>query len=138
MTYFLEKYYTLDFDNKLLPAPYGHCLIRPCNWDYKDVLDFLNGKMSKKVSLQLDGQIALYNVKNANYYKHLDDSQDFNSIEEWLIWLELTKGISPDFEEVHVCTTYLDDYIVKTIDLHTNEVLYDSVEPTLAKLKTKN
>ena len=134
MTYFLEKYYNLDFDNKLQPAEYGHCLIRPCNWDYKDVLDFLTGKMPKEVSLRLDGQIASYNVKNSNYYTQ-PDSQDFKTIEEWLIWLDLAKGISPDFEETHVCAIpHLDDYIVKTIDLHTKEVLYDKMDDVIARL----
>ena len=133
MTYFLQKYYTLDFDHKLQPAEYGHCLIRQCNQEYKDVLDFFNKKMPKEASLCLDKLIALYD------YPQLDDRQDFKTIEEWLIWLDLTKGISPDFETMHVCTTdRVNDYLVKTLDLHTNEVLYDSVETTIVELKNKS
>ena len=138
MTYFLEKYYNFDFDHKLQPAEYGHCLIRQCNWEYKDVLDFFNRKMQKDVSLHLNELVELYDIENTNYYKQLIIKQDFNTIEEWLIYLALTKGISPNFETMHVCTIdHQDDYLVKIIDLNTNEVLYDSVEKTLAKLKKK-
>ena len=133
MTYFLQKYYNFDFDHKLQPAEYGHCLIRQCNWEYKDVLDFFNRKMPKEVSLCLDELVALYD------YAQPDDRQDFKTIEEWLIWLDLIKGISPDFETMHVCTTdHVNDYLVKTIDLHTNEVLCDSVETTIVELKNKS
>lgn len=138
MIYFLEKYYTLDFDNTLKPALYGHCLVRPCNWEYQKVLDFFHGKMLKNAFLHLEGQIAMYNAKSAKCYYEPNDSNGFKSVEEWLIWLELNKGISPDFEEMHISTMYLDDYIVKTTNLHTNEVLYDSMETTLAKLKKKS
>ena len=132
MTYFLQKYYNFDFDHKLQPVEYGHCLIRQCNWEYKDVLDFFNRKMPKEVSLCLDELVALYD------YPQPDDRQDFKTIEEWLIWLDLTKGISPDFETMHVCTIdHQDDYIVKIIDLNTNEVLYDSVVTTLVTMKKK-
>ena len=125
MTYFLEKYYTLDFNHKLQPVEYGYCLIRPCDWAYKDVLDFFNRKCQKK-SLCLGELVALYDGTQPN------DRQDFKTIEEWLIWLDLTKGISPDFETIHV-----NDYFMKTIDMHTNEVLYDSVKTTIAELKNK-
>ena len=132
MAYFLQKYYTLDFDHKLQPVEYGHCLIRQCNWEYKDVLDFFNRKMPKEVSLCLDELVSLYD------YPQPDDRQDFKTIEEWLIWLDLTKGISPDFETMHVCTTdRVNDYLVKTLDLHTNEVLYDSVATILVTMKKK-
>ena len=125
MTYFLEKYYNFDFDHKLQPAEYGHCLIRQCNWEYKDVLGFFNRKMPKEVSLCLDELVAL------DDYPQLDDRQDFKTVEEWLIWLDLTKGISPDFETINVCTTdHVNAYLMKTLDLHTNEVLYDSVATT--------
>ena len=132
MTYFLQKYYNFDFDHKLQPVEYGHCLIRQCNWEYKDVLDFFNRKMPKEVSLCLDELVALYD------YPQPDDGQDFKTIEEWLIWLDLTKGISPNFETMHVCTIdHQDDYLVKIIDLNTNEVLYDSVATILVTMKKK-
>lgn len=88
--------------------------------------------MPKEVSLCLDELVALYD------YPQPDDRQDFKTIEEWLIWLDLTKGISPDFETMHVCTTdRVNDYLVKTLDLHTNEVLYDSVATILVTMKKK-
>ena len=133
MAYFLQKYYTLDFDHKLQPVEYGHCLIHQCNWEYKDVLDFFHRKMPKEASLCLDELIALYGGVQS------DDRQDFKTVEEWLIWLDLTKGISPDFETINVCTIpHLDDCLVKTLDLHTNEVLYDSVATTIFELKNKS
>ena len=136
MTYFLEKYYNLDCDNALQPTECCYCLIRQCNWNYKDVLDFFHRKMPKEVSLCLDELIATYGVTNTNYYAQPYNRQDFKTIEEWLIWLDLAKGISPDFETVNVCTVpHLDDCLVKThvktLDLHTNEVLYDSVMTTV-------
>ena len=89
--------------------------------------------MPKEVSLCLDGLVALYDGTHPN------DKHDFKTIEEWLIWLDLTKGISPDFETLHVCTTdHVNDYLVKTIDLHTNEVLCDSVATTIVELKNKS
>lgn len=88
--------------------------------------------MPKEVSLCLSELVALYD------YPQSDDRQDFKTIEEWLIWLDLTKGISPDFKTINVCTIpHLDDCLVKTLDLHTNEVLYDSVATTLATMKKK-
>ena len=136
MTHFLEKYYVVDYDGKLQPAKYGFCLIRPCRQDYGKVLDFMHGKLPKTYYIRLEGQVAMYSIDNA--YKTNERTPDFKSIEEWLIWLELNKGISPDFEEVHIQSMlHLDDYIAKTIDLHTKEVLYDSMEETFKKVKDR-
>lgn len=136
MTYFLEKYYVVDYDGKLQPERYGYCLIRPCQWDYDMVLDFMNRKLPKKVSLRLEGQIAMFSPTSE--YNLSNNKQDFKSTEEWLIWLELNKGITPDFEETHIHSIFqIEDYIAKTVDLHTNEVLYDSIEETVAKIRAK-
>lgn len=131
MTYFLEKYCEVGLDGKLHPTKYASALIRPCQWNYKKVLDFLNGKLSKTTSMTLDGAVAHYSDSNEYWWQ---DGKKFSSIEEWLIWLALEKGITPDIEEMHIQES-VHDYIVKTIDLRTKEVLYDNVDNILAKIK---
>ena len=131
MTYFLEKYYEVGLDGKLHPIKYASVLVRPCQWNYKKVLDFLNGKLSKKTSMILDGAVAYYSDSNEHWRQ---DGKKFSSIEEWLIWLDLEKGITPDIEEMHI-QEFGHDYIAKTTDLRTKEVLYDNVDNTLAKIR---
>jgi len=134
MTYFLEKYYELDFNGILKPATYVQCLVRPCDQDYAKVLDVLNGKMKSKDNfILLQGQVAMYSQNRS-----FQQDGEFKSVEEWLIWLELTKGISPDFEDIHVLTFgKLDDYIAKTTDLRTGELLFDKQDEVVAKLRKK-
>lgn len=132
MTYILEKNFIISDDGRLVPFQYAEAMIRPCKRDYEYVLKFNLGQTPKNDVLKYGGQVALFNDKFSN------GPEKFNAIEEWLIWLELNKGIRPDFEEWHVNVIDLyssyKDYVIKSIDLHTNTVLYDAVDETLKKL----
>ena len=139
MTYFLEKYYEVGHDGKLHPIMYSTALVRPCSWDYKKVLDFLNGKLRKTTSLLLEGAVAHYSTSSISNEYWRQDAKMFSSIEEWLIWLDLEKGITPDFEEVHIqSANRIHDYIAKTTDLRTKEVLYDNVDGIIMKIRAQD
>ena len=133
MTYILEKHFNISDDGKLVPSQYTEAMIRPCKRDYDFILKFNLGQTPKNDVLEYGGQVALFNDKFSNGPKK------FNAIEEWLIWLELNKGIRPDFEDWHVIDLYrsYEDYVIKSIDLHTNTVLYDAVDETIKKLISK-
>ena len=130
MTYFLEKHFEVDSEGNLIQpyTGYGMCLIRPCKWSYEKILKWMHGKLSDS-SLCLEGSIAIFNSKSPSTF--MDERKTFNNIEEWLIWLELEKNIQPDFEEIRLNDVYYSEYVVKTIDLHTNEVMYDTTKDTI-------
>ena len=138
MTYFLEKYFELDENGKMIPAKYMSTIIRPCNWDYDKILKFFAGKLPKNTYLVLNGQIAQfdndYDVVN-DYNCTNESHQQHNNIEEWLINLELNEGITPDFEQWHIITTgCYNDYIIKTIDLHRHETIDDRADEIIENL----
>ena len=120
MTYFLEKFFTYNNSMKLIPASHGYkAIVRPCKWDYSAVMKFFAGKMPRNKTLMLGGCVATLDINK--------DSS--NSLERWLISLALEKNIQPDFEEWHLMSyAGFDDYIVKTIDLHTNAVIDDRID----------
>lgn len=131
MTYFLEKTYELDDDGHLVASRYCSTLIRPCEWEYSKILDWHAGRLSRKDDvLTLGGQVASFNDNLSQ------DSRRFDSIEEWLIWLELNKGIVPDFEETRIQTRdHLKEYTAKSIDLHADKVLFDAMADTIELVK---
>ena len=129
MTYFLEKNYELNLDGKVTPTKYGHVVVRSCKDEYETILNAIkNVKTGKEECIiELDGACATYSdgvIKK------------FGSLEEWLIWLELDRGIVISFEETCILdrTTYK-TYVVKTVDFRTKEFIYDKIEPTLDMLK---
>lgn len=123
MTYFLEKYFELDSHSNLFPTRFYHAIIRPCEWDYTKARAFILGQLKDKV-MELGGQVAGYEDKKM-------------SMEEWLIKLELEKGISPSFEDTYVrAFGDFNDYHAKTVDLHTKEVLFDNLDEMIVKLTT--
>ena len=129
MTYFLEKNYILGSDGQLHKDKYCYALIRPCKWDYSTVLKWMHGEMESKQMLMLEGQVAMYNLHS------MPNEKPFSSIEEFLINVELYQGISPDFEEMRIRHfDSFNNYVVKTIDLHTKKVMYDNVDATIKKL----
>lgn len=133
MTYFLEKHYDL-VDDKLEKAKYGHIMVRPCKDDYKTVLAIMKNTHPTRNEIRLEGQCAMFNDVNG-FGGTLEKM--FGSLEEWIIWLNLEKGILLDFEEIHIYDAMYNDYVAKTIDLHTKEVLYDDTEKIIAKLNHK-
>ena len=127
MTYFLEKNFIVNEDGSLVPAKYCAVLVRPCEWDYETCVDFMSGKKCKKYELMtLNGQIAEF----------AKSSSSCKSLEEWLICLELEKGIKIDFEVTYICTNdFLHQYHAKTIDMHTHEVIEDCTEQAVEHMK---
>lgn len=124
MTYILERHFELDDDNNIVPSKCNSVLVRPVNWDYKTTLEFMLGKGSNK-TMTLGGQIAYYEHSTKIGHK-FPDAKSFDNIEEWLIWLSLNHNINVDFDDYELniypeCKTY----IIKTIDLHTHQVVQD-------------
>lgn len=134
MTYFLEKNYCIDLDGNITPSKYAFALVRPCCWSYSKVLDFLTGHGKKNESLVLQGQVAMFNNCNFNCSLH---APTFKTFEEWLIYLNIQKGIFPDFEDTRIYNNNIhgEEYIAKTVDLRTNTVIYDKLEETVQKIK---
>lgn len=135
MTYFLEKNFIVDENSNLKPMKYGAALVRPCEWDYETCIDFITtGKTKKHKSMTLGGQVASFNV---NWHQH--NEKTFDSIEEWLIHLELEKNIRIDFEVTYICTNdYCHQYIAKTIDMHANKVIEDHMASAIEHVKKLN
>lgn len=129
MTHFLCKYYHVEDHNKLVPSRYAHVLIRPCSWSYSKVLSFLNGKV--KGPMELGGQVAMYTTDES--YAYATDQPMFKTLDEWMVWLNYSKGIIPEFEEIYYSKDFK-DYIAKTTDLKTGKVLWDKTEELKQKL----
>lgn len=129
MTHFLCKYYHVEDHNKLVPARYAHALVRPCNWSYSKVLGFLNGKV--KGPMELGGQVAMYTTDKS--FAYATDQPMFKTLDEWMVWLNYSKGIIPEFEEIYYSKDFK-DYIAKTIDLKTGTVLWDKTKELKQKL----
>ena len=127
MTYFLCKYYSAEFGG-LVPNRYAHVLVRPCKWSYGKVLDFMNGKV--KAPLELDGQVAMFTT--SSMYAS-SQQPTFKTFDEWMVWFNYTKGIVPDFEEIYYCKD-LKDYVAKTTNLRTGDVLWDKSDELKQKL----
>lgn len=123
MTYFLEKTFSVLFDDKKqklqMTADLRYAIIRPCELEYKQVLDYFAGRRYGMLTLQ--GCIEQY-----------DDRFD-GSVEEWLINLATEKGLTPDFEQ-HMIYYDFNSYIAKTINLRTGKTIEDVTDRILKKL----
>lgn len=133
MAFFLEKYFIIDEDGNLQPAPYSSILVRPCNETYDSLLEWIQSKSEKTITL--DGQIASFADGSGSYQY---DYRKFSSIEEWLIWLEIEKGITIDFEDILVESKNFKSYVAKTIDYHTKKTLDDRLDEVVKIVKKDN
>ena len=132
MTYILEKYYELDSKGELHKAKWMYAIVRPCKHDYDFLLKAFTGKLDKETVIKYEGQVASYDDPFGSTSKA-------KTVEEWLIDLDLSKGIRPDFEEMYIqYEMTIDYYSVKTIDLHTNKVIYDNVDKLVELLMHKH
>ena len=130
MAFFLEKYFIIDEDGNLQPAPYSSIIIRPCDETYDCLLDWIHNKSEK--TIVFDGKIASF-VDGTGECQC--DSRKFSSMEEWLIWLEIEKGITIDFENILVQSTNFKCYIAKTIDYRTKKTLDDRLDEVVNIVK---
>lgn len=120
MTYFLEKTFP-GIDEKLWAANGAWmAIIRPCELEYEQVLDYFTGRQYGMLTLQ-------------GCIEHYDDRFDA-SVEEWLINLATAKGLVPDFEQ-HVISNDFKSYIAKTIDLRTGKTIEDVTDRILKKIR---
>lgn len=60
---------------------------------------------------------------------------EFKSFEEFIIYANVNRCIFPLIENWYVRNSInYDTYVVKTIDLKTNDVLFDGIKPIFKKL----
>ena len=131
MTYFIEKYYTLDANDNLTPINYNPIVVRSCKDEYRTILK--NVKSGQPYTLILNGAIAFFNDANTTSEicgKHLNAT----SVEEFMINLNIA-GIVLDFETIHIRDDHYRTYTAKCIDLHTNKVLFDSTNRVIERVK---
>lgn len=133
MAFFLEKSCIIDEDGNMQLAPYSSIIVRPCDEAYDSLLQWMQSKSEKTITL--DCQIASF----ANGVGRCGcDSREFSSIEEWLIWLELEKGITIDFEDILIESKNFKIYVAKTIDYHTKKILDDRLYEVVNAVKKDN
>lgn len=128
----LEKIWKIESkDFKFDPEKFNYALVRPCNVTYQTYKNFCLGKNTKCKMIMHEGSVSAW---------HRDKSFSFgsepNTFEEMLIKAELDCNASPDFEN------WLFDfnwktYTVRTIDMRTNEVLYDHLDKWLSENKQR-
>lgn len=116
--YILEKFFTEDDHKKIGLSLYSPVIVRPCKLSYDRLKYFYKQGNHKTVSFE--GAISFYNPEK------------WDSYYEWLIDLNVSKGIIPDFEQ-HICNMQDElpwgkEYVMFMKDLHTNEVLYENPE----------
>lgn len=133
MSFFLEKYFIIDENGNMQPAPYSSIIVRPCIETYDRLLQWMQSKSEKTIIL--DSQIASF-ADGIGSYQH--DYREFSSIEEWLIWLEIEKEITIDFEEILVESNNFKIYAAKTIDYHTKKILDDRLDEAVNLVKKDN
>ena len=69
---------------------------------------------------------------NSSFHGH---NHNFKTIEEFMIYANVNNQIEPLFENWVVNDDYSKSWHAKTIDLKTNETLYDNIKLLLKKLK---
>lgn len=112
MTYFLEKTFGIDSyaHNELqISCQKWKTIVRPCKLDY----NACRAAFMSNESILLNGAVAFF------------DPKKWGSLEEWLVDIDLNQGIAADFEWQILDAGDFKCYAMKTIDLHTNEVIED-------------
>lgn len=115
--YILEKFFIEDYNKKIVPSSYSPVIVRPCKLSYDKLLKHFHGQGKQKM-VCFEGAIAFY------------EPDEWDSYYEWLIDLNVSKCIVPDFER-HICnmqdkSSFGKERVMLEKDLHTNEVLYEN------------
>lgn len=119
--FILERYFYIDFNGNLDVNPYPYSLVRPSDVSYEHMRNVM---LSRSFEDELAfGGIAFFNPNGPG-----------KSLAEWIIELNLTRGITLDFER-YVCAalphySHDEDIVIMEKDLHTNEILYTNPEHT--------
>ena len=129
--YILEKAWKLKSpDFTFNKDEFDYALIRPCNVDYKTHRNFALGKKVKIHSMIYEGCVAFWYAKD-----FMSDSRHI-PFEQFLVDANTNKIAIPLFEN-WVFEHDWHSYTVKTIDLKTNEVLYDATKLWLSERRRK-
>lgn len=113
------------------PDKFDYTLVRPCDVSYRTYRNFSLGKKTKCKMITHEGAVLTW---------HRDKSFRFgnepDTFEELLVKAGFTKQVVPEFEN-WLFEFNWKTYTVKTIDLKTNEVLYDHVDKWLNENKRR-
>lgn len=129
--YVLEKIWKFKPDIKLSQDDIDEILIRPCNVSYNVYRRFSLGLPTRCATIIHEGCALSWWPHDSGL--HYANHPDFKSFEEFMIYANVNKNITPLIENWLVEYEYR-TYFVKTIDLKKNEVLYDGQDKLLKKL----
>lgn len=126
--YILEKVWKIEStDFKFDKDKFDYALIRPCNVDYKTHRNFALGKSIKVSTIVYEGCVSSWYADKS--YGNLGFAGPF---EQFMVDANVNKLAVPLFEN-WVFAHNWQNYTVKTIDLKTGEVLYDSMHIWLSE-----
>jgi hypothetical protein len=129
--YVLEKIWKFKPDLKISQDNMYEVLIRPCNVSYRTYRAFILGYNVKCQSISHEGCVLSWRPLNdISYCKQ----PNFKTFEEFMIYANVNKCVFPAIENWLIRSENYSTYYVKTIDLKTNEVLYDKIDDVLKKL----
>lgn len=130
--YVLEKLWKYKPGLKLSQDNIYEVLIRPCNVSYRTYKAFFSGHNVKCRTVTHGGCVLSWypSEDGISFYKQ----PIFKTFEEFMIYANVNKCIFPAIENWIVRGENYLTYYVKTIDLKTNEVLYDKINDILKKL----
>lgn len=124
----VEKIWKIDTrDFKFDPDKFNYALVRPCNVTYRTYKNFSLGKKTKCKMIVHDGAVLAWHRDKSYGFK--DEPKTF---EEMLVRAELDYTVMPEFENWMFDFNWK-SYTVRTIDLKTNEVLYDHLDKWLSE-----
>lgn len=126
--YVLEKTWVVESRNFVLNSDkFDSALIRPCNVDYKTYKNFVLGKKVGVSTIIHEGCVAYWYRES---WRHPGPAKSY---EEFLIQANVNKLAFPLFENWMINCNWK-TYTVKTIDLKTGKVLYDSTSRMLSEI----
>lgn len=137
--YILEKIWNYSSDMNFDQSTLHEVLIRPCNVSYRTYRNFALGNLvaGKHFEYIIHEPCIMDWMPNSKYHALdvLPDLTECKSFEEFMIYANLNKCIFPLIENWYVRSSLnYDTYVVKKIDLKTNEVLFDGIKPVFKKL----
>lgn len=129
--YILEKIWKIDKkDFKFDKDKFDCVLVRPCNVSYRTYRNFSLGKKVKVKTIIHEGCVASWSAdKSFAYCTGAPDNFD-----QFIIETNVNRQVFPLIEN-WVFEQNWKSYTVKTIDLKTNEVLFDATNKWLSENK---
>lgn len=131
--YVLEKIWHYKPNFKFSQDELYEVLIRPCNVSYRTYRNFSLGHNIKNKTITHEGCVLSWWPDNSHVYIYSKEPR-FKSLEEFMIYANVDKCIIPLIENWMIMDNNHRNYFAKTIDLKTNEILYDNSDLLLTKL----